>query len=181
MKTKLIVGLVVLSLVATTTGVVLARDNSGMQPPEGMQPPMMAQPEGQCDEMDLLTEEEREDIQQQMEEFRQELREQYGDNTTEEEREEMAQEMQNFWEQLCDQYNISCPNGYQYWAVDGRSINGTVGPERQMDEHRPMFGADGGNLNDTKEQERQRDESGLGLVAKWLGDIQTFFRNLIGV
>jgi hypothetical protein len=44
-----------------------------------------------------------------------------------------------------------------------------------------MFGADGGNLNDTKEQERQRYESGLGLVAKWLGDIQTFFRNLIGV
>jgi DNA-binding transcriptional MerR regulator len=135
MKTKLIAGLVVLSLVATTTGVVLARDNLGMQPPEGMQPPIIAQqwPEGQCDEMDLLMEEEREEIQQQMEEFRQELREQYSDNPTEEEREEMAQEMQNFWEQLCDQYNISCPNGYRYWAAEGGSINGTVGPERQMD------------------------------------------------
>jgi hypothetical protein len=188
MSTKIIAGLVLLAVVATATGVALARDDLGMQPSEDMQPPdgnrspMIAPQwsEGQC-ELDQLTDEEREAIQQQMQEFLQELREQHSGNLTDEEREARDHELQNFWAQICDQYNISCPDGYRYWAAGGGGLNGTVGPARQMNERRSRAGEEGSDVNDTAGQERQRGENGLGLVAQWLGDIHTFFRNLIGL
>jgi DNA-binding transcriptional MerR regulator len=185
MKTKLIAGLVVLALVATTSHTVLglAQDNLGMQPPEGNRSPVIAPqwPEGQCDDMDQLTAEEREEIQQQMQDLVQELREQYSGNLTEEEREAMEQELQTYWKQICKEYNISCPCGYRYWAAEGVDINDTIGPDRQMNERRPVAGEDGGDFNETAGQEQQSDENELGLAAKWLGGIQTFFRNLLGL
>ncbi|MBN1761521.1 MAG: hypothetical protein JW878_00380 [Methanomicrobia archaeon] len=188
-RTKIIAGLLVLALIAIATEVVLALGDVGMQSPEGRQPhegnrsPVIAPrwPEGQCDDMNQLTEEEREEIQQQMHEFMQELREQYSGDLTEEEREAMDQELQTFWAQICDQYNISCPDGYRYWATEGVGTNDTIGPERQMPERRPVAGGDGGNFNETARQEQQRDENGPGRVAKWLGNIKTFFQNLVGL
>ena len=106
----MIAGLLVLALVATATGVVLARDNLGMQPP------MIAHQwsRGPCG-MDQLTEEERQEMQQQMEEFRQGLAEQYGIDLTDEERQEMQeqlqekkqelrQQMEKFRQELAEQY-----------------------------------------------------------------------------
>ncbi|MBN1761528.1 MAG: hypothetical protein JW878_00415 [Methanomicrobia archaeon] len=118
MKTKLIAGLVVLALVATATGAVLARDNSGMQPPEGVESLTGAHQWSRgpgC--MNQLTEEQREEVQEQMQEFRQQLAEQYGVDMTDAEREEMReqlqekqqeqhQEMQEFRQQLAEQYGI---------------------------------------------------------------------------
>jgi hypothetical protein len=187
MRPKIIAGLLVLALVATAIGVVLAQDRLGQPPegigaPEGNRSPIIAPrwSDEEC-EMDQLTEEEREEVKQQMQEFWQELRDQHSDNLTEEERKAMDQELQNFWAQICDQYNISCPIGYRYWAVEGGGINGSVGPERQMNEHRPRAGEEGGDVTENTGQERQGGENGLGLVTRWLGNIQTFFRNLIGL
>lgn len=183
-RTKIIAGLLLLALVVTATGVVFAQDHLGMQPPEGNRSPVIAAsqwPEGQCDDMDRLTEEEREEIQQQMHERMQELREQYSGNLTEEEREAMDQELQSFWAQICEEYNISCPDGYRYWAAEGVGRNDTIGPERQMNDPRPVAGEDGGDFNETAGQEQQRDENGSGLVARWLGDLKTFFQNLVGL
>jgi len=112
MKTKLIAGLVILALVATATGVVVARNNFGMQSLTGTQswfkgPGCMSQ----------LTEEERQEIHQQMQAFRQNLAEQYGIDLTDEERQaiqeqmqekrqEMHQQMQAFRQNLSEQYGI---------------------------------------------------------------------------
>jgi len=118
MKTKLIAGLVVLALVATATGVVLARDNLGMQPPEGVESSMIAHQwfKGPgC--MSQLTEEQRQEVHQQMQEFRQQLDEQYGIDLTEEERQEMQeqiqgkqqelhQQMQEYRQELAEQYGV---------------------------------------------------------------------------
>jgi len=118
MKTKLIAGLVVLALVATATGAVLARDNFGMQTPEGVESPMIAHQWSKgpgC--MNQLTEEQRKEVHQQMQELRQQLAEQYGVDLTEEERQgmqeqlqekqqEMHQEMQEFRRQLAEQYGV---------------------------------------------------------------------------
>jgi DNA-binding transcriptional MerR regulator len=183
MGTKIRAGLVVLALVATVMGVGLAQDlldeqpNEGMQPPEGMLPseinrsPLMVPrwSEEPC-EMDQLTEEQRAELQQQMQDFRQELHELYGDNLTKEGREAMDQELQTFWEQLCERYDISCPDGYRYWGMNGGGFNDTFRPEQ----HRG-----GVDINETREEEQQRGESGVGFVAQWLEGIQAFFRKLL--
>ena len=112
MRTKVIAGVVVLALVATAIGAVSARNNLGMQP--STKAPQWS--EGPCG-MSKLTDEERQEIQQQMEEFRQELAEQYGIDLTDEERQEMQeqlrekqkelhQEMQDFRQELAEQYGI---------------------------------------------------------------------------
>ena len=128
-RTKIIASLLVLALIATATAVVLALGDVGMQPPEGNRSPVIAPqwPEGQCDDMNQLTEEEREEVQQQMHEFMQELREQYSGDLMEEEREAMNQELQTFWAQICEEYNISCPDGYRYWAAESVGSNNTIG------------------------------------------------------
>ena len=112
MKTKLIAGLVVLALVATAIGLVVARNNFGMQSPAGA-----LQWSKGPDCMSHLTEEQRQAMHQQMQTFRQQLAEQYGIDLTDEERQamqeqlqekqqELHQEMQEFRQQLAEQYGI---------------------------------------------------------------------------
>jgi len=141
MKTKLIAGLVVLALVATATGVVLARDNLGMQPPEGVQLPEIAHhwSKGPCG-MNQLTEEQRQEVHQQMQEYRQELAEQYGVDLTEEERQEMQEQMREFRQELFEQYNITCPSGLQFVDEDGDGIYDNLGPHMRGFRGEPGFG-----------------------------------------
>jgi len=187
--TKILGGLVVLALVATATEVVLvlAQENLGLRPPEGMQPPegnrshLVAPPwfDEQCDELNQLPEEERAEIQEQMEEFQEGLREQYGDNPAEEERAEMNQELQTFWEQLCEEHSISCPDGYHLWSADRSGFNESGRPGPYMGENSSEPGGWVGP-NETREQEQQSGKSGPGFVTQLLAGIQTFFRNLLG-
>jgi hypothetical protein len=189
MGTKILGGLVVLALVATATEVVmvLAQENLGLRPSEGMQPPegnrshLLAQPwfDEQCDDLNQLPEEGRAEIQRQMEEFREGLREQYGDNPSEEERAVMDQELQTFWEQLCEKYSISCPDGYRSWGADHSEFNDSAGPGQYMGENSSEFRG-WADLNESREREQQSGKSGLGFVAHLLAGIQTFFRNLLG-
>jgi hypothetical protein len=186
--TKILGGLVVLALVATATEVVLvlAQENLGLRPSEGMQPPednrshLLAQPwfDEQCDDLNNLPEEERAEIQRQMEEFREGLREQYGDNPSEEERAVMDQELQTFWEQLCEEYSISCPDGYRSWGADRGGFNGSVGPGQYMSKNSSEFRRRAG-LNESREREQRSGKSGPGFVTQLLGRIQTFYRILL--
>jgi hypothetical protein len=141
MKIKLIAGLVVLALVATATGAVLARENFGMQPSEGVGSPMMAHQwskgPGGC--MNQLTEEQRQEMHQQMQEFRQQLAEQYGVDLADEERQEMHQQMQEFRQQLFAQYNIICPSGPQFVDEDGVGICDNLGPHMRGFRGEPGF------------------------------------------
>ena len=141
MKTKLIAGLVVLALVATATGAVLARDNFGMQTPEGVESPMIAHQWSKgpgC--MNQLTEEQRKEVHQQMQELRQQLAEQYGVDLTEEERQGMQEQMQGFRQQLFAQYNITCPSGPQFVDEDGDGICDNLGPHMRGFRGEPGFG-----------------------------------------
>ena len=79
MKTKVVTGILVLAVVAAAIGVVAARNNFGMQPPA-----MDHQWSSGSRWMNQLTEEQRQEVIQQMQEFKQ---------------------------QTCDQYNITCPSG----------------------------------------------------------------------
>lgn len=112
MRTKMIAGILVLALVATAFTVVSAQTNSGDSAPMG-QGRRFSGAWG----MSQLTHEEREDIQQQLQEYRQGLLEQYGITLTDEEqeaireqlqekREEIKQEMQEFRQGLFDQYEM---------------------------------------------------------------------------
>lgn len=74
MKRKLIAGILALALVATAVGVVSARNNYGAQATTTAGD---ERPFGQC-WMNQLTEEQRQELHQQMQEFRQELRAQYN-------------------------------------------------------------------------------------------------------
>ena len=160
--TKILGGLVVLALVATATEMVLvlAQENLGLRPSEGMQPPegnrsnLVAPPwfGEQCDELNQLPEEDQAAIQRAMEEFSAELREQYGDHSSEEERAAMDQELQIYWEQLCEDYSISCPDGYRPWGADRSGFNESVGPVPHAGENRSEPGGwvgfnDPGNKN----------------------------------
>ncbi|MCK4734153.1 MAG: hypothetical protein KAT65_16995 [Methanophagales archaeon] len=105
MRTKMIAGILVLALVATAFTVVSAQTNIGDSAPMGL-----GRRFGGAWGMSQLTDEEREDIQQQLPEYRQDLLEQYGITLTDEEqeaireqlqekRDEMQQEMQELFEQ----------------------------------------------------------------------------------
>jgi len=117
MKTKLIAGLVVLALVATAVGAVSARNNLGMQ--SSMKAQQWSR--GPCG-MNLLTDEEKQEIQEKLQAFRQDLFEDYGIDLTEEQideirqamqeqRQEMQQQMQEYRQELLAEYGVSCPGG----------------------------------------------------------------------
>lgn len=74
MRTKLVIGILVLALVATSIGVVSARGYFGASASDSASAPAAG---GPC-WMDQLTEEERQEMHQQMHEFRQQIREQYN-------------------------------------------------------------------------------------------------------
>lgn len=108
----MIAGILVLALVATAFTVVSAQTNSGDSAQMGQ-----GRRFGGAWGMSQLTHEEREDIQQQLQEYRQGLLEQYGITLTDEEqeaireqlqgkREEIKQEMQEFRQGLFDQYEM---------------------------------------------------------------------------
>ena len=105
MRTKLIAGMVVLALVATATIVVLARDNFGTQPPVGIQPLKMAH---QGSRGPWCT-----------------------NQLTDEEKQEIQQQLQEFWQQMRDQYNIMCPRGPRFVDEDGDGICDNKGAGRQ--------------------------------------------------
>ena len=88
-KTKLIAGIVVLALVVTAFTVISAQTNSGDSAPMGQGGRF-----GGAWGMNQLTDEEREDIQQQLQDYRQDLLGQYGITLTEEQREAIRQAMQ---------------------------------------------------------------------------------------
>jgi hypothetical protein len=112
MKRKLIAGILALyvsaALVATAFALVAVQTNSGGPVSLGVGGRL----DGPC-EMSQLTDEEREEIQQQLQDYRQDLLEQYGINLTEEQRgeirramQEKRQEMEEFRQELFKQYGI---------------------------------------------------------------------------
>jgi Skp family chaperone for outer membrane proteins len=113
MKTKLIAGLVVLALVATAVVAVSARNNLGMQ--SSMKAQQWSR--GPCG-MNELTDDEKQEIQEKLQAFRQDLFEDYGIDLTDEEqideirqamqerRQEMQQQMQEYRQEQFEQYGI---------------------------------------------------------------------------
>lgn len=98
MKTKVVTGILVLAVVAAAIGVVAARNNFGMQPPA-----MDHQWSSGSRWINQLTEEQRQEVIQQMQEFKQ---------------------------QTCDQYNITRPSGTKFVDEDGAGIHDNKGPHR---------------------------------------------------
>ena len=122
MKTKLIAGILVLAVVATSVGIVSAWNGFGIIPAH-------KRFGGQYWD---LTEEQREELQK-MREFKQQICDRYNItrpckplcNLTEE-RKEIIQKVQEFrkkqieeeklfWQQICEQYNITCPSDTKFW------------------------------------------------------------------
>lgn len=95
MKRKLIAGVLALALVATAFAVVSAQTNSGGPAPMAIGGRLG----GSCG-MSQLTDEEREEIRQQMQEYRQEL---------------------------FDEYGILCPAGPQFTGAEGNGPRGPMG------------------------------------------------------
>jgi len=184
MRTKLIVGILVLTLVASSIGVIAARNNFGMQPPAFNKP-------GGFGWMDQLTEEERDDLWQQMQDFRQHICDQYNltcpsgplGNLTEEERAEVRQKMRDFKQkqrnetqefrqkqkedaeafrqQISDQYNITLPSGPRFLDEDGNATRGVKGPQKRG------FGR-GGDIHYGTEREFQGPQKrGFGRGPGW--------------
>ena len=144
MKTKVVTGILVLAVVAAAIGVVAARNNFGMQPPA-----MDHQWSSGSRWMNQLTEEQRQEVIQQMQEFKQQTCDQYNitcpsgpmSHLTEEERQEVRQkiqefrqgqrqEVQEFMQQIGDQYNITRPSGTKFVDEDGDGIRDNKGPHR---------------------------------------------------
>ena len=137
MRTKLIAGILVLALVATSFGVITAKNPFSMQAPAFNK-------SGGSGWMDQLTEEQQDDLWQQMKDFKQQICVQYNltcpsdplNNLTEEEKAEVRQKMgefkqkqynetlefkqkqkddaEAFRQQICDQYNITLPSAPQF-------------------------------------------------------------------
>jgi uncharacterized membrane protein len=154
MRTKLIVGVLILALVATSIGVIAARNNFGMQPPAFNK-------SGGSEWMNQLTEEQRDDVWQQMQDFMGQICDQYNltcpsdplSNLTKEERAEVRQKMREFRQeqrnetqefrqkqkddaeafrqQICDQYNITLPSGPQFLDEGGNATRDGKWPQRR--------------------------------------------------
>ena len=101
MKTKLVAGILVLAVVATSIGVVTARGYFGASASAQASMAEGGWSGGPCG-MGQLTEEEREEMQEQMQ--------------------EMHQQMQEYRQELCAQYNLTCPMGPQFVDEDGDGI-----------------------------------------------------------
>jgi Spy/CpxP family protein refolding chaperone len=146
MKTKLIAGLVVLALVATAVGAVSARNNLGMQSPTKAQ----QWSRGPCG-MSQLTDEEKQEIQEKLQAFRQDLFEDYGIDLTEEQidelrqamqeqRQEMQQQMQEYRQELLAEYGVSCPGGPLGVGEEGSGLRGHMGARMHGFRGGPEFG-----------------------------------------
>jgi len=125
MRREIIGIILVLAVLAGSIGVISAQKLFGMQAPaEGHQR------FGGAGWMSQLTEEQRDDVRQQMHEFQQQICDQYNlslpsgplSNLTDEERADVRQQMRmfqraqrndtkEFRQQICDQHNLSCPEG----------------------------------------------------------------------
>ena len=125
MKREIIGIILVLAVIAGSIGVISAQKPFGMQAPaEGHQW------FGGAGWMSQLTEEQRDDVGQQMLDFQQQICDQYNlsrpggqlSNLTDEGRADIRQQMRmfqqgqrndtrDFRQQICDQYNLSCPEG----------------------------------------------------------------------
>jgi len=125
MRREIIGIILVMAVIAGSIGVISAQKHFGMQAPaEGHQR------FGGAGWMSQLTEEQRDDVRQQMHDFQQQICDQYNlsqprgqlSNLTEDERADMRQQMRmfqrdqrnatrDFQQQICDQYNLSCPSG----------------------------------------------------------------------
>jgi len=102
MRTKLIAGILVLALVATSFGVITAKNPFSMQA-------SAFNKSGGSGWMDQLTEEEKAEVRQKMGEFKQK---QY--NETLEFKQKQKDDAEAFRQQICDQYNITLPSIPQF-------------------------------------------------------------------
>jgi uncharacterized membrane protein len=163
MKREIIGIILVLAVIAGSIGVISAQKHFGMQAPA-----MGHQWLGGAGWMSQLTEEQRDDVRQQMQDFQQQICDQYnlscpGDplsNLTEEERAEVQQQIQEFrqgqrndtrdfresqkqdaeefWQRIGDQYNITDSIGPKFMYGDGYGFRGNKGSQKQG--HEPGFG-----------------------------------------
>ncbi len=125
MRREIIGSILVLAVIAGSIGVISAQKHFGMQAPA-----MGHQRFGGAGWMSQLTEEQRDDVRQQMHEFQQQICDKYNlslpsgplSNLTDEERADVRQQMRmfqrgqkndtrDFRQQICDQHNLSCPGG----------------------------------------------------------------------
>lgn len=163
MRREIIGSILVLALVASSIGLVSAQKPFGMQAPA-----MVHQWFGGSGWMNQLTEEQRDDVRQQMHEFQQQICDLYNlscpggplSNLTEEERADVRQQMgvfrqaqrndsrgfqqsqkqeaEQFWQQICDQYNITYSIGPGFMYGDGYGFRGNKGSHKPG--HGPGFG-----------------------------------------
>ena len=164
MRREIIGIILVLALIAGSIGVISA------QKPFGMQALAMGhQWFGSAGWMSQLTEEQRDDVRQQMHDFQQQICDQYNlsspggqlSNLTEDERADMRQQMRmfrqgqrndtrDFRQQICDHYNLSCPGG----PLSNLTDEERAGVQQQIHEFRQ------GQRNATREfQETQKQEA----------------------
>ena len=125
MKREIIGIILVLAVIAGSIGVISAQKHFGMQAPA-----MGHQRFGGAGWMSQLTEEQMDDVRLQMQDFQQQICDQYNlslpsgplSNLTEDERADVRQQMRmfqqgqrndtrDFRQQICDQHNLSCPGG----------------------------------------------------------------------
>ncbi len=163
MRREIIGSILVLAVIAGSIGVISAQKHFGMQAPA-----MGHQRFGGAGWMSQLTEEQRDDVQQQMHDFRQQICDQHNlscpggplSNLTDEERADVQQqihefrqgqrnatqvfhqaqkqEVEVFWQQICDQYNITDSIGPRFMYGDGHGFLGNKGSHKQG--HGPGFG-----------------------------------------
>lgn len=163
MRKEIIGSILVLAVIAGSIGVISAQKHFGMQAPaEGHQWL------GGAGWMSQLTEEQRDDVGQQMLDFQQQICDQYNlsrpggqlSNLTDEERADIRQQIQefrqgqknatqvfhqaqkqeaeDFWQQISDQYNITDSSGRKFMYGDGHGFRGNKGSQKQG--HGPGFG-----------------------------------------
>ncbi len=163
MRREIIGIILVLAVIAGSIGVISAQKHFGMQAPADGH-----QWFGGAGWMNPLTEEQRDDVRQQMQDFQQHICDQYNlscpdgplSNLTDEERTEVQQQIQEFrqgqknatqvfhqaqkqeaevfWQRICDQYNITGPSGPKFMYGDGHGFLGNKGSQKQG--HGPGFG-----------------------------------------
>ena len=113
--------ILVLAVIVGSSGVISAQKHFGMQAPaEGHQW------FGGAGWMSQLTEEQRDDVRQQMRMFQRGQR-----NATREFQETQKQEAEDFWQRISDQYNITDSSGRKFMYGEGHGFRGNKGPQKQ--------------------------------------------------
>ena len=163
MRREIIGSILVLALVASAIGVVSAQKPFGTQAST-----MVHQWFGGPAWMSQLTEEQMDDVRQQMQNFQQQICDQYNlscpdgplSNLTDDERADVRQQIrefrqgqrndsyefqqaqkqdaEEFQQQICDQYNITCPIGKGFMYGDGYGFRGDKRSHKPG--HGPGFG-----------------------------------------